>query len=97
MFISSKSSAKRKINVELTAGGGGNSDNRKQKLSALKERLEAQREKHKTEADIAKEEKEAQDKATRAEWKRNEVAQEKAKQAKRPPKFMSGANSTKLG
>lgn len=84
--------------MELTAGGGGNSDTRKQKLAALKERLEKQREKHKTEADIAREEKEEQDKATRAEWKRNEAAnKEQAKKAKRPPKFISGANSTKLG
>lgn len=97
MFVSSASSAKRKINVELTAGGGGNSDTRKQKLAALKERLEKQRENHKTEADIAREEKEEQDKATRAEWKRNEAAQEKAKKANRAPKFISGSNSTKLG
>lgn len=98
MFISSKSSAKRKINVELTAGGGGNSDNRKQKLAGLKERLQKQREKHKTEADIAREQKEEQDKATRAEWQKNEAANKAAAaRSKRPPKFISGANSTKLG
>lgn len=96
VFLSSRSSAKRKINVELTAGGGGNSDSRKQKLAALKERLQKQREKHKTEADIAREKKEEQDKATRAEWLKNEAAQ-KAKRDKRPPKFMSGANATRLG
>jgi nucleolar protein 6 len=97
-FVSSMSSAKRKINVELTAGGGGNSDTRKQKLSALKERLEKQREKHKTEADIAKEKKEEEQKAVRAEWAKNEAANAKAaKKTKKPPRFISGANSTKLG
>ncbi|GAA5916397.1 RNA-binding protein [Sporobolomyces salmoneus] len=35
----------RKINVELTAGGGGNSEQRKQKISSQREKLEKEREK----------------------------------------------------
>lgn len=106
VFISSKSSAKRKINVELTAGGGGNSETRKKKLGELKERLDKQREKHKTEADVAKAKKEEDQKAVREEWKKNEqqnktqvgrVDGQPAAKKKRAPKFVSGANSTRLG
>lgn len=35
----------RKINVELTAGGGGNSEQRKQKINSQREKLEKEREK----------------------------------------------------
>lgn len=44
----------RRINVELTAGGGGKGDVRSQKLKGKNERLEAQR-KRKTEAKVKKE------------------------------------------
>ncbi|CAH7666558.1 hypothetical protein BY996DRAFT_6980943 [Phakopsora pachyrhizi] len=43
--VGSSISKPRKINIELTAGGGGNSENRQKKINMSKERLSKQREK----------------------------------------------------
>lgn len=71
LFTSSGTSTKRKINVELTAGGGGNSEARRGKLQQTKERLEKQRENRKTVLDKEKEAKEEEKRKVREEWKKN--------------------------
>jgi nucleolar protein 6 len=51
---------KRKINVELTAGGGGKSENRMEKIKKRNEGLEVERKKRMEEAKMEKKEKPAE-------------------------------------
>lgn len=87
----------RQINVELTAGGGGKSERRKEKIKAKNAGLDKERQKLfekyvKPEAEAHK----------RKQVERSEEAPEQSKHDKttRPtkrPKFASGANAVRLG
>ena len=103
-FKGSLSSTKRKINVELTAGGGGNGEHRLNKLAESKDRLEKQREKHKTVEDEEKAKRDEEKVKVREEWKRQQAAQKKSEASKpfkerksKLPKWLSGTNAVKLG
>jgi nucleolar protein 6 len=80
---------KRKINVELTAGGGGTSDARKAKIEAQRKKLSAQREKRVT---ALKEEK---DKKRKERVDKAAEMPAAAKSKKMP--WLSGPNATRLG
>lgn len=62
----------RKINVELTAGGGGNSTARKAKIEESRQRLLTEREK--TAANKRKREGEGESKDKSGKWKKEEPA-----------------------
>lgn len=100
-FKASGTSSKRKINVELTAGGGGNSKQRSQKLADNRDRLEKQREKHRTEAEVEKIQKDEEKKKAAAERRAQEelepALKKQRKQVQKKPWLLSGANSVKLG
>jgi nucleolar protein 6 len=81
----------RKINVELTAGGGGTSANRKAKLKAQNEKLNTQRTKK---VEKLKEEKDKKKKEY-ASKSRPAPVPTKAKGDKKP--WLSGSNAVKLG
>ena len=94
----------RKINIELSAGGGGNSAQRKSKITASNKKLSDQREK----ANAEKRKKDLKAKAARVEKSLalqadpSAVAEGlpvkvKPKKEAKKPWLISGANSIKLG
>ena len=85
---------KRKINVEISAGGGGKGEKRKEKISEANKRLGDQRAKKVKE----KQEKEAKEKAKKGivdEPKKQPQPQPTKKKDVKP--WLSGANAMKLG
>lgn len=98
-FKASATSSKRKINVELTAGGGGKSAQRTKKINDSKERLEKQREKHRTENEVEQMKKDEEKKKLAAERRAKQDAlppMKKKRQIKKPA-WLTGSNATKLG
>ncbi|KAL4403159.1 hypothetical protein ACI68E_000942 [Malassezia pachydermatis] len=91
----------RQINVELTAGGGGKSQHRREKIKAKNAELEKERRKlHekyvKPEAEAQKRKQAEKEKETSTPTAHWGPSQEKERPAKRA-KFASGANAVRLG
>lgn len=89
----------RQINVELTAGGGGKSQHRKEKIKAKNVSLEKERRKiHEKYVKPAAEEHKR--KMSEAPKEKNLPGWDKSQEVSRPPKrakFASGANAIRLG
>ncbi|KAI5480367.1 RNA binding protein [Pseudohyphozyma bogoriensis] len=71
--------AGRKINVELTAGGGGNSVNRKRKIEDARKRITGERDKANENKKKRDEAKDAEAKEKRMGWKAGEAAEDEKK------------------
>ncbi|GAA97194.1 uncharacterized protein L969DRAFT_84378 [Mixia osmundae IAM 14324] len=101
--------SKRKINVELTAGGGGKGEKRQAKIQANRKRLDTQREKR---AEVAKESKKAKGDELVRHFRSDQptelgdegqapkkVSRKKGALPKKKPDkpWLSGANNIKIG
>ena len=85
----------RRINVELTAGGGGKAEGRKEKIRAKNERLGEQRQRR-AEAERKEREKKAKEEGESNSSKPVKKKTQKAEEAKAPQEGMGGMHPSRL-